>query len=284
MSDKSIVKIDFNGMSKVGVALIEKVSDAIGGLYKPNQIVRLAKAQAKSDLITAKSDMEIDQLKKRALDRLVSEEAKKQSNIEEITKKSIPHLEDSSDPNKLDDDWITNFFEKCRVVSNDDMQLLWSMILAGEVNAPGKFSRRTINLLSDLDHNDAKLFNKLCGFLWSFGTVCPFVFDVNNAIYADNGINFLSLSHLDSLGLVHFSTLVEYKFVLDQPHDAIPILYYGRKLVLVPPPMYRNELPMGHVMLTNAGMQLARVSGCTPVPGFYEYVKTSYQKRSFKFR
>lgn len=63
MSDnKSIVNIDLKGLSKVGVALIEKVGDAIGGLSKPYQIVRTAKAQAKADLITAEAEIEIDAL------------------------------------------------------------------------------------------------------------------------------------------------------------------------------------------------------------------------------
>ena len=46
------------------------------------------------------------------------------------------------------------------------MQILWARVLAGEANAPGTYSKRTVNLLSDFDKSDAELFTKLCGFGW----------------------------------------------------------------------------------------------------------------------
>jgi hypothetical protein len=32
--------------------------------------------------------------------------------MEEITKKSISHLSEKSNPDKMDDDWVTNFFQQ----------------------------------------------------------------------------------------------------------------------------------------------------------------------------
>lgn len=39
---------DLSGLGKVGVALIEKISGAIGGIAKPYQIKRVAKAVAEA--------------------------------------------------------------------------------------------------------------------------------------------------------------------------------------------------------------------------------------------
>ncbi|MFC1592622.1 DUF2806 domain-containing protein [Chloroflexota bacterium] len=51
---------------------------------------------------------------------------------------------------------------QCRIISDDDMQMLWSRILAGESNSPGTYSKRTINALASFDKVDAELFTKLC--------------------------------------------------------------------------------------------------------------------------
>jgi hypothetical protein len=49
----------------------------------------------------------------------------------------LPELTEAATPEKLEDDWITNFFDKCRLISDEEMQTLWSKVLAGEANAPG---------------------------------------------------------------------------------------------------------------------------------------------------
>ena len=142
---------DFAGLSRPANTLIKKVSNAVGGIFEPYQITRVAKAEAKASLIKAKAEIQITELHRRAVHRLVEEEAKRQKNIEDITEKALPQLKSNSNPHNMEDDWITNFFDKSRIVSDQEMQDLWSRILAGEANAPGTYSKRTVNALSDLD-------------------------------------------------------------------------------------------------------------------------------------
>lgn len=98
--------------------------------------------------------------------RFLEEEAKRQLNIEKITRAALPYLEEKSSPENVEDDWITSFFDKCRIVSDEKMQALWSRVLAGEANNPSAFSKHTVNLLADLDKNDAEAFVRLCCFTW----------------------------------------------------------------------------------------------------------------------
>jgi hypothetical protein len=124
MKDQSLVKIDLGDLSKPATVLIKKISDAIGGIFKPGQIIRVAKAEAEADEIRAKSQIQVTDLHRRALHRFLEEEANKQSNIEAITQKALPQLKKNSSPQDVGNDWITNFFDKCRIVSDDDMQKL----------------------------------------------------------------------------------------------------------------------------------------------------------------
>lgn len=83
MSENSIVSL--GELTKPATRLIEKVSDAVGGIFKPWQIGRLAKAEAKAELIRADAEIQITDLQRRSIQRFVNEEARNQSNIEAIT-------------------------------------------------------------------------------------------------------------------------------------------------------------------------------------------------------
>ena len=268
MSDMSLVNI--GELSKPATVLIEKISDAVGGIFKPYQIVRVAKAEVAAEQMRAESQIQISDLQRRAMHRFLEEEAKKQSNIEGITQQALPHLEEKSSPEKMEDDWITNFFDKCRIISDVEMQGLWSHVLAGEANSPGAFSKRTVNILADLDKNDAKLFCQLCGFGWMIGNVFPLIFDVTANIYNQQGINFSTICHLESLGLVQFNSLSGYKR-LGLPKQ-FRVLYYGRPAELTLTKDVDNELDLGNVLLTRAGQELAPICGSSVVNGFFEYV------------
>ena len=267
--ENSIAKL--GDLTKPATVLIEKISAAVGGIFRPYQIVRIAKAEAEASRIQAESQIHVTDLHRRAMHRFLEEEAKKQSNIESITENAIPLLEDKSAPEAIADDWITNFFDKSRIVSDKEMQSLWARILAGEANAPGAFSKQTVNLLADLDKEDATLFMSLCGFGWMIGNICPLIFDVQARIYNDHGINFIALSHLESLGLIQFNNLTEFRRLGISKN--VTVFYYGRPATLSFPKETENELGVGHVLLTRAGQQLAPICEPKPVEGFFDYVK-----------
>jgi hypothetical protein len=277
MSNNSIINL--GDLSKPATVLIEKISDAVGGMFKPYQIVRVAKAEAEADQLRAQAQIEITDLQRRAMYRFLQEEAKKQSNIEEITQQALPQLTDQSQPDKLEADWITNFFDRSRLISDKEMQGLWSRILAGEANSPGTFSKKTVNLVADLDKTDAVLFTKLCGFAWMISGLVPLVFDVEADIYNKRDINFGILNHLESMGLIQFESLAGYcRMKLPK---TFKVFYYGAAVDLEMPNETDNSLDLGNVLLTKAGTELAPVCGCVKVDGFMDYVRERWSRQGF---
>ncbi len=262
--------INLGDLSKPATALIEKISDAVGGLFKPYQIKRIAKAEAEAEIIKTQAQIEVTDLQRRAITRFIAEEAQKQNNIENITAKAIPQLKDSAKPNDIENDWITNFFDKCRIISDEEMQLLWAKVLSGEANSPGTFSRRTVNFLGSLDKADAFLFTSLCGFGWQIGDVVPLIYDSQEKIYNDKGINFNTLTHLDDIGLVSFNGVAGFKRI-NFP-KKIKIYYYKTPLYIDFKNESDNTLQIGKILLTKTGQQLAVICGSQPVDGFREYV------------
>jgi hypothetical protein len=274
--DKSISLVNLGKLSKPADTLIQKVSSALGGVFEPWQIKRVAKAEAEASLIKAKSEIEITDLHRRAMHRFVEEEANRQENMETITEKAIPQLEDNSDPSKMEDDWVTNFFDKSRIVSDSEMQTLWSQVLAGEANSPGSFSKRTVNFLGSLDKTDARLFSTLCSFGWFIEEVCPLIFNVEDSIYNDAGINFSSLKHLDDIGLITFENLSGFRR-MGYTKQA-QIFYYGQPIIIEFPNKEKNDLKLGKILLSQTGQQLARICGSKPVDGFIEYTLKEWLK------
>jgi hypothetical protein len=267
--------INLGELSKPAKVLIEKISDAVGGVCKPYQIVRVAKAEAEAERIRAESQIQVSDLQRRALHRFLEEEANKQRNIENITCEALPQLNDDSQPEKIENDWIANFFDKCRLISDAEMQTLWSRVLAGEANAPGSYSKRTVNFLSSLDKTDAELFTQLCTFGWVMGDFALFIYDLADDIYKKHGITFNSLLHLENIGLVKSENVFAYS-KLELP-KMVTVFYYGRPVDLEFGKEHSNQIRVGITLLTQIGEQLAPICGSQPDPDFYEYTLTKWK-------
>ena len=279
--ETSAVKL--GNVLKPAETLFKKISKGVGGLAAPWQIKRVAEAKieaahsaAEIARIEAHSEIEVIDLRQRAAQRRIEEDTRHQKNMEDITAKAIPHLNEEAKPDAMEDDWVANFFDKSRIVSDSEMQSLWARVLAGEANVPGTYSKRTVNLLSDFDRRDAELFTKLCGFGWMIPDAVPLVFDEKAEIYNEHEINFGSLNHLGDIGLVQFDGIAGFqRFNLPQ---RLVVHYYGKPLLLEIPEAADSKLDIGNTLLTQIGWELAAICGSKPVDGFYEYVKDQWKQ------
>ncbi len=281
-----LVNVDLSGigeLSKPANTLIERVADAVGGAFRPQQMRRVARAEVDVELIKARGVLELSDLQRRALERLVGEEAQKQANIESITGKAILQLNDQASPEEMERDWISHFFDSSKLISDEAAQMVWSRLLAGEANEPGKFSKRTINVLATLDRSDAELFTKLCSFAVDLGplsssttstNLTPLIYDFNHSIYANNGLNFDSLLHLETLSLIRAS-LALVSYTETNLSKSGFVTYFDKRLFLELPSIDEQTLTLdiGGVLFTQAGGQLESLVDAPPVEGFSAYLQ-----------
>lgn len=108
----------------------------------------------------------VDPLPQRALARLNFQEAKRQTNVEQVVSHAynerVPDAAVSDEP--VDPDIVARIFGTVQDVSNGDMQKLWGKLLAGEIARPGSFSLRTLDVLRNLSVEEARLFARFCGY------------------------------------------------------------------------------------------------------------------------
>lgn len=271
-----IAGIDLGKLTEPATKLIEKVAEGIGGLARPWQIERIAKAKAAARQIEAKAEIQVTELQQRALRRFVAEEAAKQKNIEAITEKAFAHLLPDSDPSKLENDWIADFFDKCRIVSDAEMQVLWAKILAGEANEPRSFSKRTLSIVATLSAQDAEMFGLYCSFCWRADNGARYSIDCETAskFWPSRNVPYVAAKmHLRDLGLLgssgemgcELSKVTERKFTY---FDESYCVKYG-------PGYQQPQIALvfsGHTYPTGAGRQLMAIAGLGKLEGFAEAV------------
>ena len=273
-----INQVNLGELTKPATVLVEKVSNAVAELAKPWQIVRVARAETEAEKIKTLGKIEITELEQRAANRLLAEETRKQANIETIMQKALPGVREDAKPQDMDDDWIVNFFDKCRLISDEEMQLLWARILAGEASKPGTFSRRTVNFVTSMDRSDASLFTRLCGFCWNVGDLCcPIIRNYEDAIYSSHKIAFYNLQHLDEIGLITFDN--EGGFAIPTHIERGRVSYFGRLVGVRFKNSGDNSLPLGQVVFSRVGRELASIAGGKPVEGFVDYVARYWEDK-----
>ena len=178
MSDNPLMNI--GDLAEPAKVLIEKIADATGTLYEPKHIVEVAKAQAEAAIIQGESEIEIAKSKsevaiiqaeseieitdrqRRGAQRWLAEQGQQQESIENTIIKAIPQLNEDADPNAIEDDWIIKFFDKCRLITDENVQDLWASILAGEANSKGSYSPKALTTLADMNQKGLTLFNTFC--------------------------------------------------------------------------------------------------------------------------
>jgi hypothetical protein len=260
--------INLGELSKPATVLVEKISGAIGVLYEPRRIRSIAQAEADAERIRAQADIEVSDLQRRAVQRWFNEEGIKQENIETITSKALPEVSADAEPERIENDWIINFFDKARLISDEEMQTLWARVLSGEATRPGTYSKRTVNYLASLDAEDARLLGILARFCWKDEEFYPMIFDVDLPIYTSSGLTFAVLTHLDDIGLVRFDTE---GYTLAYRTEEARLSYFGETVNVT----FSDEdraLPTGHVFLSKMGEELIPLCQTSPVKGYFYYV------------
>ena len=261
-------------ITKAGKALVKKVFQ--------NDPVKLAEDDAKVSKIRLESALDQHKM----MEDFVEEQKAKHENKRSITEKALHHLNQDATPDNIQPDWIANFFDKHSLVSDEQIQELLARILAGEANTPGSVSKRTANLLADFDQKDAQTFIDLMSFTWQIQTRYdqPLVYDFQNPIYEDNGINFGRLMHLENIGMVSFRSL--YGFKLANFPETITVSYSNniKQLRLKKDPDSTYPFNAGTVYFTDSGFELALIlkkDNIKEIPQFETYVHNIWKELGY---
>lgn len=249
--------------------LIDTVSKGIGIRYKPKAIRNeadaeaykievIAGAKAKASLIKADADNEIAD---RARQRLYVQEMSRQRNLESIIEKSEEYLTEETSEKEVDEDWRTRFFNKAQDVSSEEMQEIWAKILASEVNKPGKFSVRTLDILSNLSKHEAEIFTKLAKVsLLHDSKVDRFAirFRNENGLQPYYQLEYADVLNLADIGLINSKMDLFCKLYSDNNNESVKAhLDYGEYIYCINGKKSIHTISLPAYKFTVAGAELA---------------------------
>lgn len=183
MSNKPEIK-DLLGLAEPTTKLIEIVSGAIGTIYEPRKIKKLADAEAyriqkltttakeanfsgEIEFLDGKIKITSNDINNQEIKSLVANEVKRllneNENIKRIADFAYNELENDKTAvsKNIDEDWKNHFFDKGKKIYSEDIQFIFGKILAGEIKQPGTYSKRLLGLLSNLSQKEALIFNKI---------------------------------------------------------------------------------------------------------------------------
>ena len=259
----SLIKFEGKPIEK----LIDVVSKAIGTIYEPRQIVRKAKAEAKAESIKAieqaktnaiiEGDTEKAEYLDRINNRLINKETKRQKNIEDVVSTAGKILEAGKDVSNepVNPDWTTRFFDIVQDVSDNEMQLLWGQILAGEIKQPKSYSLRTLELLRNMTKEEAELFRKAAQFTLIQGDV--FLFSANGVL-EKFGISYSDIAKLTEIGLLQPGDFVNMNYQSQKTKDNLIAVIYGDLVIIINQKSTAQKISIPIRLLTTPGKELAR--------------------------
>jgi hypothetical protein len=257
-----------SGLSAAASKLADTIRHVIDLAAGPDRLLKKEKALANARVEHAQAAALVHEIEARTVERIKKREIRRQENIESIsgeTAKFLPPPDElSSEP--VNEDWTTRFFEECQDISDAQMQKIWARILAGEIARPQTFSVRTLRLVKDLTSKDADLFSKLCRFVWEVegGDIVPIIFDLNDEPVKRSQLTFSVLTHLTSIGLIEFNGIGGFAVNPDDEKSTVRVSFNGVKYKLTRGP-YSESLPIGKVLFTASGAELAKIAGGSPI-------------------
>lgn len=286
-------------MAKVANNLIDKVCTSIGWLFKLHGI-KEAKMEAKKSIISEISQRDdINAIERYIIIDNIQQMVKKHKNIDTILEKTLQYLEPTAKPEYMDNDWISFFFDRAGLISDERMQLLWAKILAGEANNPNSYSKNLVHILSIMSIQDANNMINLTRFCAYFKNCelskenekkegyIALVYSHSRDIignnnpkeyyeyYEKNGIQYINLVELQRLGLILFNI-------------GVDICYGYRKIDFVyGKDMYSlkfssNEFRAGNVLLTSEGEALVNICEKSQINDFIPFCIKNWTKMGYE--
>jgi uncharacterized repeat protein (TIGR03899 family) len=254
--------------------LIEVIAAGCGQLYEPQQIKRLADAEAYKLLKMAITNSEIQEIEEsiadRAQRRRIYQDTKKQINIENISQHAARDLrnEEGISAEPIDEDWTSRFFSIAENITSKEMQRLWGKVLAGEVAKPGSYSLRTLDLLKNINTRDAEILTKAANLTFQHNN-SSYILTSDRHHTTDYTLPFTEILILRELGLITEDLALHFK---SDSEPTTPVLIYNKKSIIAEKGVGSPQQQLRVIAFTRIGQELLPLIPIEQKPGYTEYL------------
>lgn len=274
---------DFTGLGEVTTAIssvlkaaLEKLGNAIGIVYNDTDY-KIRKEAEKKYINRIMNDDSLDEVVKLALVSNHKQIFKEARNRDDIIGIALSKLLDEAKPEKVNDDWISYFFDNAKNISDDNIQIVWGNILANEFNSPGTVPKTLIHILSVISSDEAKDFNILCRYH-------VMIDGEYNILYPENKdlkemLSFIQITELVKLGLVSYRPDTGFIRILEEYHNTYEFEMLGKRYILKSTFSNAGRIcfKIGDVLLTRDGQALCNAIHPIPAENLVDIIKNYYE-------
>lgn len=255
---------DLTGLSKPLTKLVDAFANGCKWIAEPYQIKRIADANAYASSVQSKEvfkqglrDSLLEYTKRSMLSIRESRQIDNLLNILNFAGQELRAIDNINDT-PVSPEWSSRFFDYAQNIYEEEAQTIWAKILAQETATPGKFFKRTLDILYNIEPFEAKWFAELCQFVLDDTFVH---LDVIHSKYFE-------FNKLQSMVDCRLLNAQECIINFDNSVDAIKFKSYClKKKISQLQPEY---ISMSGFTLTDAGNQLYKI---TQVPSNLDFVK-----------
>lgn len=201
---------------------------------------------------------------------------KQQKRCKSIANKAKEFIENTAEPENISEDWLEFFFDKAKLVCNDDMQLIWAKLLSEEANNPGTINPSLLHTMSIMRYDQALFFSNISRFVlreFKKDNVHLLIF----IRHTDSDITPSKLKDLERLGLIECNFEKEYIFKNKK------WLTYGNKvLTIFGDPKNNKKIKAGNVIFTYDGEKLYSLinQSCEYRSEILDYIIQQFKSRN----
>jgi hypothetical protein len=234
--------------------------------------------------LTTKTHPETPGLLDRTLFRNVVKELNGQICLEGVVAAAIPELEKltSIPAQKPDPTWTIRFLGYAEGMADPYLQELWGKVLAGEIEQPGSYSLRTLDVLSAMTQKEAEWFVAACKYIvWTPNDL--FVPRDIKSFLSGSALTYRGFSELAEIGLFHQDDIALHPF-----RTGASEVYFGfSDLALAvtkaqTPP--RIETGLSVWLVTKSGRDLTRFAIWETPSGYVEKFREGIRKIGWESR
>lgn len=167
---------------------------------------------------------------------------------------------------KIDYELVSRLIDAGKFVSDEELQLLWGNVLAGEFEEPGSTPKNIVRILSELSKDMAIIFSNLCSlqvniFLDTGNQIknigSDFIIgDLNASYLSELNIQYENLRDLDHLGLISLSDIGDFPRTI--PHANFPYVHLVSGTHVITVKTKEDKFLCGRIIPTVAGRSISR--------------------------
>ena len=270
----------FNEITRAIEKLIDVCANGIGIVYEPRHLIKMAEAYKQANSVLGPENTQlsyndgritinpgqqnqiaqftksVDSIQENSLNRINYQGKSYQKNIEKVIGVAVDQLKNDEEISEapVGHSWSDAFFNDAAHIFDDELQILWGKILAGEIAEPGKYSLKTLSILRTLSKKDAELFERYSHTVFKKGEI--FYIWSNLNLLKENGGNLIEKENLTSLGLLTSEALNWTLFKNSREAEAFE---YGKYVVFLSPKPETKTFLLNFYNLSQSGIELMSI-------------------------